>query len=582
MNLALVGLLALMLMRPFLNARHGLPVPSFYAEWEAFSLGTAAVLLWAFKLDVRKLQIPKVILTFIGLAVVIVIQYWIGRISYAEQMILPVFYLVWAAALVIVGRNLRERFELKFLCTLFAWALVVGGVLNSLVALFQVSGIVVESTRWLSYFVDPLVASAAGRAYGNLGQANHFAAYLAISLASVGYLHFSKRMRSVVAIGAIALVLIGWMLSGSRSFWGYFLALLMLGGFMIPGGARSLIRKTALGMVSVIALLVLTVYFIPGSLPEGVARIFSSNELFSSRLFLLHHAWQMFLNAPLLGVGFGGFASGMFQQALVVPLAETYGLDVNAHNFFFHLLAVTGLCGLLTVLIPLSSWFRDVLKEERSLENWWMGGILSIVLLHSMIEYPLWYAYFTALAALFMGMLGGKTLHFDSTGLAGLRLFFPFGKVVKAPIILALLYAGTELILYARDYARIEAAIYESAGRKMDDGARKQQLMAVYEGGRFRRFIELAEPGAVVAASSGVAEKLELSQRVMRFSPVAEAAYRHSVLLATAGFPDEALDNLRKAMIVYPDRLGVYRSRMADLASRDPEKYQALSDMLFK
>lgn len=582
MNLAMAVLLALMLILPFLITRHDLPVPSFYSEWTAILLGMAAMLPWLSRLDLRRLHFPMVILAFLGLAVVIAIQYWIGRIPYAEQMALPIFYLVWAAVLVIVGRDLRARFDLKYLCALFAWALVAGGALNALVALSQVFGNEVGSARFLSYCMDPLVASAAGRAYGNLGQANHFAAYLAISLTSVAYLHFSGRVRSFAALGVAALVLMGAILSGSRAFWAYLLVLAAIGGFMIPGEARGMIRKAAAGTVGVIALLGFALYFMPGSLPEGVTRIVSLDELFSGRFHLLRHAWLMFLDAPLLGVGFGGFASGMYQHSLVVPLAEKYGLDVNAHNLLFHLLAETGLCGLLVVLIPLLLWLRAVMKEQWSLEKWWMGGVLSIVLLHGLIEYPLWYAYFTGLAALFMGMLSPGPFHFGRTGWPGSMLPLPHWKVLRAVMILAIFYAGIEAVRYARDYAYVEAAIYQSAGRGLDPGARAQGLRAVHERERLRRFVELAEPGAVFAASGGVGEKLELSRRVMRFSPVVEVAYRHSVLLASAGFHDDALDNLRKAMTVYPDRLGVYGGRMVELARRDPEKYGALADMLSK
>lgn len=579
MNLVMAVLLALMLILPFLITRHGLPVPSFHSEWAAILLGMAAMLLWSFRVDLRRLHFPMAILPFLGLAAVIAIQYWIGMIPYAEQMALPIFYLVWAAGLVIVGRDLRARFDLQFLCALFAWALVAGGAMNSLIGLFQVFGNVL---RVPSFLMDPLVASAAGRAYGNLGQANHFAAYLAVSLASIAYLHFSRRMPPPAALGLTALVLMGAILSGSRAFWGYLLALAAIGGLMIPSEARGSVRRVALGALGAIALLGLAVYLMPASLPEGVTRIVSLDELFSGRFHLLRHAWLMFLDAPLLGVGFGGFAAGMYQQSLVVSLTEKYGLDVNAHNLLFHLLAETGLCGLLVVLVPLLPWLRAVIKEERSLEKWWTAGVLSIVLLHGLIEYPLWYAYFTGLAALFMGMLSPGVAHFGRTGWLGSMPLFPNEKVLRAVMVLAILYAGAEAFQYARDYAYVEAAIYQPTVRKLDPGAREQGLRAVYGRGRLRRFIELAEPGVAVAASGNVAEKLELSRRVMRFSPVAEVAYRHSVLLASAGFRDDALDNLRKAKTLYPDRLGVYGGRMTLLARRDPETYQALADMLNK
>src|SRR5437660_1630068 len=54
-SLALSGL---MVSLPFLNFHHSLPLPTFYTEWTAFALGTAALLALAFAPTGQETRIP--------------------------------------------------------------------------------------------------------------------------------------------------------------------------------------------------------------------------------------------------------------------------------------------------------------------------------------------------------------------------------------------------------------------------------------------------------------------------------------------------------------------------------------------
>src|SRR5207249_11581336 len=79
------------------------------------------------------------------------------------------------------------------------------------------------------------------------------------------------------------------------------------------------------------------------------------------------------------------------------------GLDRHSHNLFLQLLAETGIAGLSCVAIPLVSWFWRMPWRSLTPDRCWMIGVLAVIGLHSMVEFPLWHANFLGMFALLFG-----------------------------------------------------------------------------------------------------------------------------------------------------------------------------------
>ena len=123
----------------------------------------------------------------------------------------------------------------------------------------------------------------------------------------------------------------------------------------------------------------------------------------SIRLYLWHEALLMFLQFPLLGVGFGQFAWHHFQLLPLLQASNISGLYNNAHNLVFQLAAEAGIAGLLALFVSVGNLVLRPPPCAPSAAHWWGYAALGVLAIHSLLEYPLWYTYFLAVAAILLG-----------------------------------------------------------------------------------------------------------------------------------------------------------------------------------
>jgi len=209
-GLALSGL---MVSLPFLNFHHSLPLPTFHTEWMAFALGSAALLALT---RGKQTGFPFLSLGLIGLMLVLMVQVALGMVAYAERSLLGALYVLWAALLVWLGAHLREHCGVER----------VGLVLQGFVAF---GGFLVAITGFMLYYqIDWAgfrLISGAGMdgMVGTIAQRNNFANYLGCALASVVFLFGRRRLSLPLATLLAAPLVLGLVLSISRSAWIYVL-----------------------------------------------------------------------------------------------------------------------------------------------------------------------------------------------------------------------------------------------------------------------------------------------------------------------------------------------------------------------
>jgi len=262
----------------------------------------------------------------------------------------------------------------------------------------------------------------------------------------------------------------------------------------------------------------------------------------------------------------------MFEQAVSMPEAATRLLDVHSHNFFLQLLAVSGGLGFLAVTLPLIRWTLDAYSIPSCHEKKWALATLGILGLHSLVEYPLWFAYFLGIAALLLGMFSSR----NWTVVADWKM---------RALVVAAGGSGIFLLLfYAADYRTIESMVYDPPQTKTmitgHDSAGKEALLEVYQRGLFARYVELNQPGWVVKDAAPLADKLLLSRRAISFAPNQEITYRHAILLAANGDTNESLKMLRLALAIYPQGRQATRERVGILARQNPILFKPLLDLI--
>ncbi len=568
LSLAHLGLACagLMWVFPFLDYYHAFPLTTFYQEWSAAALGLAAaafVLLsggyW------RQAEVPRIVALPIGLLFLVVVQFVLGDVPYLGQMLLFALYLTWAALLAMVGQRLRDELGLPLLATVLAVCLLVGAELNAACGVLQQYG-------WHTWLDRVVTIKTSPAVYGNIAQANHFADYVGLGLASLGLLYARGAVRAWQAALLAAPLLFVLTLSGSRSAWLYLLAMTLLAYAWLRRD-RALRPLFAYG-VAVLAGFglmhwVVQLPWFAGSASSvtTIQRAFGDVHSGGIRLYLWHESWLMLLQHPLLGAGLGQFAWQHFLLAPTLHNPGIAGLYNNAHNLVMQLAAETGLAGLLILFGTLLPWLWGARQAERSVYHWWGYALLATLGLHSLLEYPMWYAYFIGIAALTLGMLDTRRyrLELHHAGRACVLLALLLGALSLQQLLAG--YRTLEALLAPRAPAQQDAAYFDDLRTGLSD-LRQESLLQpyaeLYLAYMFRLNFERLDA------------TIDYNRRVLRFTPVGATAFRQATLLAQAGELDAARALEERAIWGYPADFPRANADLAELARKDPARYAAL------
>jgi O-antigen ligase len=567
-NLARVSLYCcgLLCALPFLQPYHRFPLTSFYSEWLAFALGMLAALFLLRRQAGQAAAFPLIAIAPLGLILVLVLQVTLGRVPYPEQALIAALYLLWASLLLLLGWRLGQELGLAVVADTLAWFVLAGGMLSALAGLIQ--------HYELSTPVDFLISGKVSAAvYGNLGQRNHYAAQLALALASATYLFGRRRLGGLLAGGCISALLLMSAFAGSRSPWLYLAAFTLL----------ALLVRRLRGDDETRRLALLSIWLLPGFLvAQGLAtliapvaglqetsaqRVFQVASGIDARIELWGDAWRLFLGAPILGSGWGEYSWHHFVSQAASGARAAPGVFNNAHNLALHLLAETGIVGFLVIFGAAAIWLLDLRKVTVDARWWWLLALLAVIGIHSLLEYPLWYAYFLGPAALLVGLGAQRALSVRFQG------------VLRMVVGLCLLTGALNLfgvLAPYRDFERLVFTPERNAPAQSDDQLLAAAMADVYREPLLTPYAELAIAYGIPVSRERLQDKLALTTRTMHFAPVAVVVYRHALLLALAGDRAAALQQLRRSIEVYPADLNDVIAELKALARSHPAEFTPL------
>lgn len=550
---------------PFLYYHHAYPLTTFYQEWGAAMLGLCAMPLLVARRFWQQPEIPRIALLPAGLMLVVLVQLAMGRVAYFDQALLLILYLLWVALLVMLGRRLREEIGLPALAAALAGFLLLGAELGALAGVLQ-------HFRWRTPLDTVVVTKISAAVYGNLAQPNHFADYITLGLASLGLLFARRTLRAWQAALLAVPLLFVLALSGSRSAWLYLSCMAALAFlWQRPGRGSKSCRPLLyycllllLGFALMNALVQLPLFAAGTSTAQRLIEGGTGNSI---RLYLWREAWLIFARFPLLGAGFGQFAWQHFQ--LGPELGATYinGLYNNAHNFVFQLAAETGLAGLLVLLGTLALWLRQARSAPRSIYHWWGFALLAVLAIHSLLEYPLWYAYFLGVAAFALGVMDTTTYRLELRNIGRWS--------VAAMLLLGLL----SLLQLLHGYRNLEGLMAMRPASSADEGYSRRLrdgLGDVYQQSLLRPYAEMLMSGMMETSDDHLDTKRALNGSVMRFVPIGPVVYREAFLLALSGEQDAAKLQMERAIWSYPGNLPAELEKLRALARKDPARFAAL------
>ncbi|WP_028604289.1 PglL family O-oligosaccharyltransferase [Ottowia thiooxydans] len=284
-----------------------------------------------------------------------------------------------------------------------AWSWLAAALLSSLIALLQYFD--------LELPLYPVVNIAQpGQAFGNLRQPNQLASLLMIGALALRWLLQRHRLKPSHASWMGALLLVALAATASRI---GLVELIVLGAVVLWWSRRLPSNgKRALVAVAALAIFLLAALALPALIQntEGVAgrdmldRLRNAESTCGSRLILWNNVLHLIAQKPWLGWGWGEL-----DYAHYITLYEgprfCHILD-NAHNLPLHLAVELGV-PVAFLTCALAAWFvwraKPWSESDPSRQMAW--GVLGVIAIHSMVEYPLWYGPFQIAAALCVWLL---------------------------------------------------------------------------------------------------------------------------------------------------------------------------------
>jgi O-antigen ligase len=559
---------------PFLHYRHENPLTTFDQEWWSAMLGVLALSLLTVRDFWQQPEIPRIAQLPIALIVVVLLQLSLSKVAYFDQALLYILYLLFAALLMLLGARLRSCFGIENLATVLAVSLLIGAELSALIGVLQ-------HYQWHTPLDALVVMQVSSGVYGNLAQPNHFANYIALGLISLGLLFLQRKFKpGYVALLAAPLLFV-MTLSGSRSSWLYLLLMICMAWWSARRDAamRPLLRYSSL-LIAGFGLmhLIVQMSFMTGA-DSGIntvqrmhATSGGGDTSGSIRLYLWHEAWLMFMQSPWLGVGFGQFAWHHFELVPLLRASNVSGLYNNAHNLIFQLAAEEGVAGLLALFVSLGVWFYGLRRVLPGAAHWWGYAVLGVLAIHSLLEYPLWYTYFLAVAAVLLGA-------FDETRYRLAQR--NFWRLSLAAILLSGLLS---LIQLRSGYQQLKGASAASpaTGNVAEANQRtREALIAVHGGSLLSPYVEMLIISFADVNADHLKQKVALGFNVMHFNPVALVVYRQAFFLAQDGQLGLAKQILEQAIWSYPANSDA-QQLLQNLAEKDPARFSALLEFAFQ
>jgi len=328
--------------------------------------------------------------------------------------------LIAAALVAVVGAALAEsghgRWAFRALCI----GLVVAGLASAAIGVVQVYAPQWTDGNWIAH------TSLDGRAVGNLRQPNHLSSLLLWSIVANIWLAETRNWPRAATWPVLLVLLFNVVLSGSRT---GALGTLTLAAWGLLDRRLSRPSRIALILAPIAYALLWELALEWAHLSRHAfgaeTRFSAAGDVSSSRFAIWSNTLDLIRAHPWFGVGYGEFN---FAWTLTpFPDRPTAFFD-HAHNLPLQLAVELGL-PLATVMLVALAWAlvwatRNAVDAGRTTAAGSMSFeraalvMVVMVAVHSLLEYPMWYAYFLLPTAFAWGLCLGRPATFRASSAA--------------------------------------------------------------------------------------------------------------------------------------------------------------------
>jgi len=326
---------------------------------------------------------------------------WINPLSnWPTPTLLPLVVNMTCIALLLVVialSGIKRRVLWQAVC----WGWLIASLANTLFALLQYFDLASQFYPWVS-------ETPSNQIFGNLRQRNLFASLCSMGLGvlvwnfdAIRPSHRSSktsRIWTVCRIFAAMLLGVGLSISNSRT---GLMELVLLWSLVlgwrwrasIPVFGRSVSRGVLEAATSAYVLSSWLMPLFTEHNDTALTRLVTAEGICASRTVMWANMWQLVMQKPWFGWGWGQVGYAHFMTEFDGP--RFCGIVDNAHNLPLHLAVTLGI-PVATLVLALVAMIvyraKPWLSVDKGQQLAW--GILALIGLHSMLEFPLWHETF--------------------------------------------------------------------------------------------------------------------------------------------------------------------------------------------
>lgn len=527
--------------------------PSVNVWQQLASWSCIAVLL--LMVGVRHLKPHPSVVAWLSASVVLVAVFqspYLGTASWLS--FLAVAFAAGMAALAGTGLSQSDRGRGQ---SAVAYGLLWAGAVSAVLGLLQYYD--------LAGFLHPWTTEpGAGRAFGNLRQRNQFASLISMALIAALWLHARYRGGSLRQrlfwLGTVSLLLAAAAASTSRT--GLLEIVVIVGvAALIARRERQARRSDPMRVIRLPApsmlLLWIPLYFaiawlLPRLAGGGVVSMMqrlSDRALAGggSRMILWDNVLTLIAERPWTGWGWGELSYAHYMHSTLYAGRRFAPILDNAHNLPLHLAVELGIpaaaliCGGFLWLVIRARPWRE--REPFRLMAW---GLLGVIVLHSLLEYPLWYGPFQMVFGLCLGILWPAANRRDASAQHWSR----HPRSAFAAVLIAIIgYTSW-------DYIRI-SQLYLPSDERLQ-AFEESTLNKVRSSWLFANQVGFAELTLTAVNTSNAAEVHALAQRILHFSPEPRVIVKLIESAELLGLNEEALAEAERFSRAFPNEYALW------------------------
>lgn len=539
---------------PFASPIHYVPLPQWWGEISTVWLALGAGLLLACNGTLFE-RLPRSAIWCLMLSLCWAVQPWLVKTLFPGMTYATALAFSAMAYLAAVTLTLREDLGLSRITFWLAWALVIGALVQSLIGFTQLTGLATMLNG--AVFYDS--SHPTSNIFGHIGQRNQYAHYLMWGMIAGVYLYSIERMRGLwFTLWAVWLSLM-LACAGSRTILLYVVAVVLISILWHARIRTAISRRLMLSMFFACCLIVAAQFVMPMinqlasmvthshvAVASGVERLAANGDDMSSRRFAeMHKAWMVFRAHPLGGVGWSQFAS----QSVALQVLPQFsadgmnsGLFTNAHNLILQLLAEMGWVVTSIAVLGFLWSIWPFLSQRAEVEGVLPLSCMAVTLIHSMLEYPLWYLYFLAMLVVFCSLAPMPERA------RGARI----GVLWRLVLFAGLLALGGMSIGAVKHYTEL-VSLYTPTNRPATDDPRIARLTDIVEHEPLYAFHALYTLDNYIEASEdNLAQKRRLIDLLAAFRPYPDVLMKQAEMQALMGEQAQSEQTLALALGSFP------------------------------